>query len=101
MTVVTDFAFDVVHFGDCPAANCLEIGRNMTAEAGRGIDSVAADNMNHPKYCHQLQSRWNSKSFHDLFSKVECFESFYTKIAKSYRKLQQCKFVGTKYHKGF
>ena len=38
-----DFAFDVVHFGDCPAANCLEIGRNMTAEAGRSIDSVAAD----------------------------------------------------------
>ena len=40
-------------------------------------------------------------SFHDLFFKVECFESFYTNIAKSYRKLQQCKFVGTKYHQGF
>ena len=25
-----DFAFDCVVFGDCPVANCLEIGRDMT-----------------------------------------------------------------------
>ena len=31
-----DFAFDCVAFGDCPAANFLEIGRNMTAEDGKG-----------------------------------------------------------------
>ena len=29
-----DFAFDCVAFGDLPAANFLEIGRNLTADAG-------------------------------------------------------------------
>ena len=38
----SDFAFDCVAFGDCPAANFLEIGRNMTAEAGKDIDPVAS-----------------------------------------------------------
>ena len=37
-----DFALDSVAFGDLPAANCLEIGRNKTAEAGSNIDEVAA-----------------------------------------------------------
>ena len=37
-----DYAFDVVAFGDVPAANRLEIGRNMTADAGWHIDPVAA-----------------------------------------------------------
>ena len=34
-----DFAYDVVHLGDRPADYCPKIGRNMTAEAGRCIDS--------------------------------------------------------------
>ena len=38
-----DFAFDCVAFGDCPAANCLEVARDLTAEAGRQIDPIAAD----------------------------------------------------------
>ena len=37
-----DFAFDVVAFGDVPAANLLEIGRNLTADEGWEIDPVAA-----------------------------------------------------------
>ena len=45
-----DCAFDVVHFGDCPAANCLEIGRNITAEAGRDIDPIAADKIINDSY---------------------------------------------------
>ena len=45
-----DFAFDVVAFGDCPAANCLEIGRNITAEAGRDIDPAAADKIINNSY---------------------------------------------------
>ena len=45
-----DFAFDCVAFGDCPAANCLEIGRDMTAEAGRGIDPIAADKIINDSY---------------------------------------------------
>ena len=45
-----DFAFDCVAFGDCPAANCLEVGRDMTAEAGREIDPVAADKIINDSY---------------------------------------------------
>ena len=45
-----DFAFDCVHFGDCPAANCLEVGRDMTAEAGRYLDSIAADKIINDSY---------------------------------------------------
>ena len=45
-----DFAFDCVAFGDCPAANCLEIGRDMTAEAGRDIDPIAADKIINDSY---------------------------------------------------
>ena len=37
-----DFAFDCVVFGDNPAANLLEIGQNMTADAVEYIDPVAA-----------------------------------------------------------
>ena len=45
-----DFAFDCVAFGDCPAANFLEIGRDMTANAGRDIDNVAADKIIRDSY---------------------------------------------------
>ena len=45
-----DFAFDSVHFGDCPAANFLEIGRDMTADAGRDIDEVAAEKIKNSSY---------------------------------------------------
>ena len=38
----SDFAIDAVTFGDLPAANCLEIGRNKTADAGVAIDAAAA-----------------------------------------------------------
>ena len=38
----SDFAIDAVTFGDLPAANCLEIGRNKTADAGESIDAAAA-----------------------------------------------------------
>ena len=37
-----DYAFNDVHFGDTPAANFLEIGRNLTADAGKEIDQVAS-----------------------------------------------------------
>ena len=45
-----DFAFDCVAFGDCPAANFLEIGRDMTAEAGKDIDEVAAQKIINDSY---------------------------------------------------
>ena len=45
-----DFAFDCVAFGDSPAANCLEIGRNMTADAGYEIDPVAAEKIKNDSY---------------------------------------------------
>ena len=38
-----DFAFDTVAFGDLPAANFLEIGRDLTADAGMDIDEEAAE----------------------------------------------------------
>ena len=37
-----DFAFDCVHFGDLPASNFLEIGRDLVAEKGKVIDLEAA-----------------------------------------------------------
>lgn len=37
-----DFAFDCVAFGDCPAGNFLEIGRNLTAEVNKHHDPVAS-----------------------------------------------------------
>ena len=37
-----DWAFDCVAFGDLPAANLLEIGRDLTADEGEEIDPVAA-----------------------------------------------------------
>ena len=38
-----DFAFDTVAFGDCPAGNFLELGRDLIAESGREVDPIAAD----------------------------------------------------------
>ena len=38
-----DFAFDTVAFGDCPAGNFLELGRDLVAESGREVDPIAAD----------------------------------------------------------
>ena len=45
-----DYAFDCVAFGDIPAANCLEIGRDLTAEEGSGIDPVAARKIQDDSY---------------------------------------------------
>ena len=45
-----DYAFDVVAFGDNPAANLLEIGRNMTADAGEYIDPEAARKLKEDSY---------------------------------------------------
>ena len=45
-----DFAFDTVAFGDLPAANFLEIGRNMTADAGVDIDPEASRKLNRDSY---------------------------------------------------
>ena len=45
-----DHAFDVVAFGNNPAANLLEIGRNMTADAGASIDPVAARKLKEDSY---------------------------------------------------
>ena len=45
-----DFALDAVAFGDIPAANCLEIGRNKTADAGAHIDAVAAKKLKDDSY---------------------------------------------------
>ena len=45
-----DYAFDVVHFGDCCAATQLEVAKDLTAEAGRDIDPVAADKIEEDCY---------------------------------------------------
>ena len=45
-----EFAFDCVAFGDCPAGNFLEIGRDLTAEEGREINPVAADKIINSTY---------------------------------------------------
>ena len=45
-----DFAFDTVAFGDLPAANFLEIGRNLTADAGCHIDPEAAEKIKRDSY---------------------------------------------------
>ena len=45
-----DFALDSVAFGDIPAANFLEIGRNKTADAGAHIDAVAARKLKEDSY---------------------------------------------------
>ena len=45
-----DFAFDCVAFGDLPAANFLEIGRNLTADAGYTIDAEAAEKIKRDSY---------------------------------------------------
>ena len=45
-----DYAFDCVAFGDNPAANCLEIGRNLTADAGAHIDPIAARKLKEDSY---------------------------------------------------
>ena len=45
-----DYAFDCVAFGDLPAANLLEIARNLTADAGRKIDPVAAGKIKSDSY---------------------------------------------------
>ena len=45
-----DFAFDCVAFGDYPAANLLEIGRDKTADAGKDIDPTAARKIKDDSY---------------------------------------------------
>ena len=45
-----DFAFDCVAFGDVPAGNFLEIGRDLLAEDGRDIDPIAADRIINDSY---------------------------------------------------
>jgi hypothetical protein len=45
-----DFAFDSVAFGDLPAANFLEIGRDMTADAGCDIDKEASVKIKRDSY---------------------------------------------------
>ena len=45
-----DFAFDCVAFRDNPAANLLETGRDMTADAGEYIDPVAARKLKEDSY---------------------------------------------------
>ena len=45
-----DFAFNTVAFGDLPAANFLEIGRNMTADAGADIDQEASEKLKRDSY---------------------------------------------------
>ena len=37
-------------FGDLPAANCLEIGRNLTADEGEHIDPVASKKIKKDSY---------------------------------------------------
>ena len=56
-----DFAFDVVAFGDLPAANCLEIGRDLTADAGWEIDPVAARKIKDDSYVDDNVSGGNSE----------------------------------------
>ena len=45
-----DYALDCVAFGDFSAANCLEIGRDLTAEEGSEIDPVAARKIKDDSY---------------------------------------------------
>ena len=45
-----DYAFDVVAFGDLPAANLLEIARNMVADDGQHIDPEAARKIKEDSY---------------------------------------------------
>ena len=45
-----DWAFDCVAFGDLPAANFLEIGRNLTADFGKHIDPVASKKIEKDSY---------------------------------------------------
>ena len=46
----SDYAFVCVAFGDVPAANCLEIGRNITADEGYDIDPIAATKIKKDSY---------------------------------------------------
>ena len=41
---------DMLLFGDLPAANCLEIGRDKTADAGEHIDAVASKKLKYDSY---------------------------------------------------
>ena len=45
-----DWAFDCVAFGDLPAANFLEIGRNLTADFGKDIDPIASKKIKKDSY---------------------------------------------------
>jgi hypothetical protein len=45
-----DFAFDAVHFGDCCAATQLEVGKNLTADAGWEIDPETAQRIKDDTY---------------------------------------------------
>ena len=45
-----DYAFDVVHFGDCCAATQLEVGKDLTADAGESIDPEAAQRIKEDTY---------------------------------------------------
>ena len=46
----TDYAFATMHYGDLPASNLLEIGRNLTAEEGAHIDPEAAQKIINDTY---------------------------------------------------
>ena len=45
-----DFAFGCIAFKDLPAANCLEFGRNLTADKGDHIDPVASKKIKKDSY---------------------------------------------------
>ena len=45
-----DYAFDVVHFGDCCAATQLEVGKDLTADTGWEIDPEAAQRIKDDTY---------------------------------------------------
>ena len=51
-----DYAFDCVAFGDVPAANLLEIARNITADHGVSIDAIAARKIKEDSYVDDLVS---------------------------------------------
>ena len=45
-----DYAFDKVHFGDCPAATILEVSKDLSADAGEYIDKEAAERIRRDIY---------------------------------------------------
>ena len=45
-----DYGFATVTFGDRPAATLLELGKDITVEAGHDIDPVAAKKLKQDSY---------------------------------------------------